>query len=285
MVAVSIIPLLLFLLAMIVFGGSPSEIGKKIKGENGIAIVDISGEIFESEKFRRALERAVDDEKVKGIVVRIDSPGGAVGASEEIHSLIKSADTKKPVVCSLQSLAASGGLYSAVGCRKIIAHAGTLTGSIGVIMTAPEFPSLLQRFGVSMNVIKSGKLKDVGSPFRSMTDDDRNYLQSMIDRAYEQFVNVVATSRGIPVEEVRKFADGRVLLGEDAVKLKLADEIGGVERAAEVALEAAGLKGEPELVYPPKKSGFQQMLDPEEWTFVKFLSSVSNGQLLYRAFL
>ncbi len=256
-----------------------------IKTKHAVGVVDLSGEILSSDSFRKTLKKAVDEEKIKAVVIRIDSPGGSVGASEEIFRSIKEADQKKPVVCSLANLAASGGLYAAVGCRKIIANAGTITGSIGVVLMMPNVESLVDRFGLQMNVIKSGKFKDTGSPFRKIDADDRQLLQSLVENSYNQFLNTVATARGLEIDKVRGFADGRIILGDDALQKGLVDEIGGVERAAKVALEQTGDTQEPELVAIKKSSGLSSILSGwQESESLQWIESLRHTRLLYQSF-
>ena len=259
--------------------------GSKAKTDHAVGVVELAGEIGIVDDFRKELKRVVEDKQIKAIVVRIDSPGGGVGASEELYGFIKEADTKKPVVCALGSVAASGGLYAAQGCRKILTLRGTMTGSIGVIAMLPMFRDIMDKVGVSMNVVKSGAYKDVGSPFRPMTEEDRAFLKSLIDQCYEQFVDVIAKSRKLPVEEVKKFADGRIILGEQAVELKLVDGIGGVQDAAKLALLELGDEEEPEVIYQSPKSGLELLLSGEAATFVRELISQSKPRILYRAFL
>jgi protease-4 len=160
--------------------------------------------------------------------------------------------TNKTVVCSMGNMAASGGLYVAMGCPIIVAEPGTLTGSIGVISQFFTVKGLLERFQIKAETVKSGKLKDAGTPFRDMSPDDRAYWQSLIDQVYVQFVRAVAESRELPEEKVREFADGRVITGEQAQALGLIDELGNFHRAIDIAKEEAGLKGEPNLIYPPE---------------------------------
>ncbi len=245
------------LVAIIRGSDMDTEMGKP-KTENAIGVVELMGEITTSEKFSKSLRKAMDDKDIKGVIVRIDSPGGAVGASEEIYEAIRVASTKegaKPIVCSLGNMAASGGLYASMGCPKVVTNRGTLSGSIGVIMMSPNVSGIMQNFGVQMNIVKSGKYKDTGSPFREQTPDDKAFLQGLIDTAYGQFVDIISKSRNIPVETVKTFADGRIILGETAVKLGLADEVGGIERAAKIVAEQAKLVGETELVYSGKQTG------------------------------
>ena len=204
--------------------------------------------------------------KYKAVVVRVDSPGGSVGAAEEIYRAIKTAreSKKKPIVCSLGSIAASGGLYAATACEKIVSNAGTLTGSIGVVLMLPNFEHILSTIGLRMNVIKSGAYKDAGSPFREIAPQDRVLLQASVDEAYEQFIKVVADSRSLNLDEVRKFADGRVILGESALKLGLVDQIGGLQQAGKLALTLAGVQGEPEMTGIEQKHGLRAIFEDLE---------------------
>lgn len=257
----------------------------EVKTEHAVAVVDLKGEIFDAERFRKELEQALESDLIKAVVVRINSPGGGVAASEEMFSLIRDAKQKKPVVCSLGSIAASGGLYASLGCDKVVTYAGTLTGSIGVIVMMPEVHKIVENLGAGMNVIKSGRFKDVGSPFRAMSDDDRTLVQKLVNDTYEQFIKAVSTNRSIPLEDVRKFADGRIILGEDAVKLGLAHEIGDVKRAAILALQLKNDRSEPELIYPLKPTGLERLFGPEEWSFIRFFKTQTEFQVLYKAFL
>ncbi len=257
------------------------------KTENAIGVVELTGEILTSNKFSERLSKLVESENIKGIVVRIDSPGGSVGASEEMNRLIREADAKKPVICSLANIAASGGLYAAVGCRKIVANEGTLTGSIGVLLTIPNFANISDKVGFKMNTIKSGPFKDTGSPFREFKPEEQDLMQRLVDKSYQQFVRIVASGRKLDEGAVRRFADGRIILGEQAVELGLIDEIGGLTRAAKLALEAAGnSSGQPEIIPPDKGSAIFGMWDDVSesrvWNWFRAYGQV---QLLYRAYL
>jgi len=223
-----------------------------------IGVVDIKGVIgmggrgsVESEPVLRLLKRYGDDSDMKAVVVRIDSPGGAVGTSQEILDGIQRLAEDKVVVCAMGNVAASGGLLVAMGCDRILAEPGTLTGSVGVIMAFPNVKGLLDRWNVRMNTVTAGKLKDAGSPFKEFTPEDRAYYQDLVDHTHRQFVRAVAEGRNLPVEDVEKFADGRVFTGEQAKELGLVDELGGFQDAVDLAKELAELKGEPRLVYPP----------------------------------
>jgi protease IV len=236
-----------------------------------IGVVEVKGEIggslgrgrsVDSDDMLKLIKRYSDDTEMKAVVVRIDSPGGAVAPSQEIYDELKKLADKKIVVCSMGNVAASGGFYIAMACPLILAEPGTLTGSIGVISQFPNVKGLVDRFNIKVETLKSGKLKDAGNPFRDMTPEDRVYWQSLIDQVYQQFLAAVVESRELPEEEVRKIADGRVLTGQQAQELGLIDEIGNFNDAVDTAKERAGLTGEPRLVYPPdeKSRFFEELL-------------------------
>jgi len=201
--------------------------------------------------FREKLDQAAKDKAVKALVLRIDSPGGGVTASDLMYTELKrfKAKTGKPIVAVLLDLAASGGYYIACAADRIYALPTTVTGSIGVIMIAPEISGTMQKIGLKTNVIKSGEMKDAGSPFREMTEQDRAVFTGMIRSMYERFVEVVAAARpGIEPEQLRKLADGRVYLAPQARELGLIDEVGSLHDAIAAAKQAAGLEGKDILV-------------------------------------
>ncbi len=206
----------------------------------------------DAEAVMKLVKRYAGDSDMKAVVVRIDSPGGAVAPSQEIFDELRRLAESKVVVCSMSSVAASGGFYVAMACDKVVAEPGTLTGSIGVISQFPNLKGLAEKLQVKMETVKSGKLKDAGNPFRDMTAEDRAYWQALVDEVHRQFVEAVVDSRGLDEAEVKKLADGRVLTGEQAQKLGLVDVIGNFHDAVDLAMEQAGLTGEPRLVYPPE---------------------------------
>lgn len=247
-----------------------------------VGVVELTGEIHDSTEFIKLLTKASHNDRYKGLVVRVDSPGGAVGASEEIHRAIKEADKLKPVICSLGNLAASGALYAAVACRKIFANKGTLSGSIGVIMMMPNYQEIMDKVGLRMNIIKSGVLKDAGSPYRATTEADKKFLQSIVDTAYQQFVEIVASSRGLDIAKVREFADGRIIVGEDAKKLGIVDDFGGVREAAILSYSIAGGEGEPDVTTIKPKEGLKDIIS--QFGFAALFAkakSYTSPQLLY----
>lgn len=215
-----------------------------------VGVVRVSGVIIDSLDYIRRIRELLRDDKIDAILIRIDSPGGAVGPSQELFNFIRSIE-KKPVVASLGTVAASGGLYVAIGAKKIYAQPGTITGSIGVIMQIPDISQLVERVGIHMNVVKSGDLKDVGNIFRPMTEEERQFLDDSIRKIHSQFVRDIAVSRGLPEWKVREFADGRFLTGEEAFQLGIIDGFGDILQAASHALELAGITDkEPVLILP-----------------------------------
>lgn len=216
-----------------------SGVGKP-DAKKAVAVIELTGVIDSSKEILEQLYKQAENDKVKGIVLRIDSPGGAVGPSQEIYSAVRKLKEKKPIVASMGSVAASGGLYSALGASKVLCQPGTLTGSIGVIMQIPNFAGITQKVGVDMITIKSGKLKDVGNTFREMTEEERAFVQGEIIKVHKDFVNAVVEGRAISEEEALKFTDGRIIIGSDAVKLKLVDGYGDLYDAAKAVFEILG---------------------------------------------
>ncbi len=231
-----------------------SESNVVIGSGEKIAIVELKGVILNSEETVRQLKKYRDDKLIKGILFRIDSPGGGVVASQEIFEEVKKVrESGKPIVVSMGSLAASGGYYVSCPANKIVANLGTLTGSIGVISQFLRYDSLLGKIGVQVNTIKSGKLKDAGSPFRAMTEIDRAYFQQLMDEVHQQFISAVEKERKLSRDSVLKLADGRVFTGEQALANGLIDTIGTFEDAKKITARLAGIKGEPSIVKERKR--------------------------------
>lgn len=218
------------------------------RGEK-LAVVELKGEIQSADDIVRQMKKYRDDRSVKGIVLRIDSPGGGVAASQEIYEEVrKTRQMGKPVVVSMGALAASGGYYVACGASRLVANRGTLTGSIGVIGEFLQVHEALNKVGVDFKTIKSGRLKDAGSPTHPMTSDAEKYFQSLMDEVHVQFIGVVETERKIDHRKVLEIADGRVFTGERALELGLIDTLGTFEDAIRIAADLAGIEGEPSLV-------------------------------------
>jgi len=252
----TIILSLLFILFSFIVG---IGVGLIISREDGfpigerIAILEIQGVILDSQPYLDSLSKIKKDDGIKAIVLRIDSPGGAVGPSQEIYSEILKLREKKPVIATLGSVGASGGYYIACAAQKILANPGTITGSIGVIAQFVSYEQLLKWAKLDVEVIKSGEFKDVGSPFKKMTETEKQYMQQLIDNVYSQFKLAVSKARGIDSKEMDKIADGRIFTGEQAKNLKLIDELGTLSDAISLAGSLSGIKGEPNVSYYPKK--------------------------------
>jgi protease IV len=228
-----------------------------------IGVVQVRGTITSSRKPIEELRRFRKDPLIKAIVVRIESPGGSVGPSQEIYREIERTREKKPVVASMGAVAASGGYYIASACEKIVASSGTLTGSIGVIMQTMHVQELLSLARIETQTFKSGDLKDVGSPLRSMREEDKTFLQGFIKEVYRQFLRDVAKGRKLPEDKIRPIADGRILSGEQALAAKLIDKIGNFTDALDEAGKLAKVKGEPVPVYARQKRSFLSELISE----------------------
>ncbi len=225
-----------------------------------IALVRVEGPILDSKDVIDELKGHVKDPSIKAIVLRIDSPGGAVAPSQEIYEEIRKAVTKKKIVVSMGSVAASGGYYIAAPATRIVANPGTLTGSIGVIMEIPNVEGLMNKIGVKTEVIKSGRHKDIASVFRGIKKEEREILQGVLDNVHEQFIKAVAEGRKMLIEDVKRIADGRVFTGEQALKAGLVDEIGNLEDAVKAAAKLTGIKGEPSVVSKEERFSLIHML-------------------------
>jgi protease-4 len=202
------------------------------------------------------LKQAEEDPSVKAVVLHVDSPGGSVVGSDEIYQQVLT--MTKPIVVSMGELAASGGYYVSAPAAEIFANPGTLTGSIGVISQFINIGDLLEEYGVEVTTVKSGEFKDLGSLYRSMSDEEIATWQAIIDETYEGFVEIVASGRGLPVDEVEELADGRIYTGRQAMELGLVDELGNLSAAIQRAAELGGIEGEPRIVeYQPPLSVFQ----------------------------
>ena len=217
-----------------------------------VAVLPITGLIIDSEATIEQLKKFSKDDSVKAIVLRLNTPGGSVGPSQEIFEEVRKVGGKKVVVASMGALAASGGFLIACASDKIYANPGTITGSIGVIMNFVNVRDLIEKIGVKGIVIKSGDFKDIGSPLREMRPEERKLLQSVIDNVYSQFVNTVAERRNISRDDILAIADGRIFSGEQAKNLGLVDNLGNLEDAIAEAGIMAKIEGEPQVVTPAK---------------------------------
>ena len=231
--------------------------------DDRIALIRVEGVILDSQTTIGELKRFSENPSVKAIVIRIDSPGGGVVPSQEIYNAVKQVRSKhnKAVIASMGSVAASGGYYIAAATDRIVANPGTLTGSIGVIMETANVEGLLQKIGVEGVVIKSGKYKDVGSPLRKMSTDERGLLQGVMDDVHKQFIEAVAEGRSLELRAAQALADGRIFTGRQAKEAKLVDELGDLEDAIQLAAEVVGIEGEPKVIEPRRRFSLREVLD------------------------
>lgn len=259
------------ILGIIILYGFAAAIGKALTNE--IAIVRITGTIDNSKEIVNWIETLKGRPQVRGVLLYINSPGGGIVPSDEIYrSIIEFKKvTKKPVVAYLGSVAASGGYYIACSADYIIAHPMSLTGSIGVIFEIPVVKNLMDKIGVEMVVIKSGPNKDMGSPFKKMTEEERKIIESIISQGYSNFIKVVADARKISEDSVRKIADGRVLTGQDAYKLGLVDTLGDLSLAKNKIKSLAGVKGPVAFTEKKRLPYFLRVLNPEDEGISKIL--------------
>jgi len=266
--------LLLVFIAYTIGTRSSSSGGKfSFSSRDKVAVLTIQDVIIDSDKYLESLNKIRKNNSVKALVVRINSPGGAVGPSQEIYSELQNIKKKFPVVASMGAVAASGGYYIACAADTIYANPGTITGSIGVIAQFLSYKDLLDWAKIDVKVIKSGKFKDVGSPFRTMNEEDIKYFQQLIDNVYDQFKSTVAVTRNLNKKEIDSIADGRVFSGEQAQDLNLVDELGNLNDAIAFAAKQGGIDGDPELIhYPEKKSVIQELLSSK----LSLTSRISN---------
>ena len=253
--------LVLFLGTVWLLMATISEEGLPTGGPK-VAVVELEGIILDGSAVVRELRERGDDASIKAVVVRVNSPGGVVAPTQEIFTAIQRVRKGgKPVVASLGAVAASGGYYVATAADRIYANPGTLTGSIGVIMQMANLEGLLKKVGVEYVVVKAGSYKDVGNIARAMSPEERRMLQALLDDVYSQFVDAVAEGRGLDRKEVLAFADGRIYSGQQALGLKMVDELGGFEDAVEAAGKLANIPGRPRVIYPRKKFSFKDLID------------------------
>jgi protease IV len=227
-------------------------------GGSKVALITVDGVILDSKEVIEQLEKYRTNPSVKAIVLRINSPGGGVAPSQEIHEeILKTRQTdKKPIVASMGSVAASGGYYIASAADLIVANPGSITGSIGVILQVPNISGLMQKIGVKSVVVKSGLHKDLASPTREMTDAERQILQGMLDDVHGQFIDAVATGRRIDRKKVEAMADGRIFSGREAQSVGLVDQLGNLQDAIERAATLAGIRGKPTVIQERKRGLF-----------------------------
>ena len=246
---------LAFLIALVAAVGS--DTGELSFSTEKVAILPIEGEILDARETLDLLHKYARNATVKAIVVRINSPGGAIAPSQEIYAAIRKTrkESGKPIVASMDSVAASGGFYIAAACDEIVANPGSITGSIGVILQWFNTKDLVHWAKMKPETITSGEMKDAGSPFRDLTEAERQYFQRIVAQLHSQFIRAVAEGRAgkISAADVAKVADGRVFTGEEALALKLVDKLGTIDDAVSVAAKSAGIKGDPVKLWPKRR--------------------------------
>ena len=218
-----------------------------------IGVIPIEGSITDPEPIVSQLVNFRKNRRIKAIILRINSPGGGVGPSQEIYREVRKTIKTKKVITSMGSLAASGGYYIASATNKIVANPGTITGSISVIMEFIQLEDLLKKVGVSLEVLKSGEFKDIGSPHRKMSEREKELIKDLISDIQKQFVNAVARGRDLSEEKVQEIADGRIFSGAQAKELGLVDLLGNFQDAVDLAKKMTGIKGDATLVYPKRE--------------------------------
>jgi protease-4 len=254
-----IVMVLVVLMVTVLFLGMVMAIILKFFGPSSglkfgdkIGVVTIKGPITDSEPIVSQLVKFKKDKRIKAIILRIDSPGGGVGPSQEIYREIRKTIKTKKVIASMGSIATSGGYYTASAANKIVANPGTITGSIGVIVQYIELEELFKKIGVHLEVLKSGEFKDIGFPHRKLSKRDKEMIRGLIADIQKQFVSAVAKGRGLSVEHVQEVADGRILTGANAKELGLVDLLGNFQDAVDLTKKMVGIKGEVDLVFPEK---------------------------------
>ena len=260
---------------------SDTPLGERFTFGKTVAVVEVRGVISDAADTVDALDHLRQQENAIGVVLRIDSPGGAVAPSQEIYDAVWRVRARKPVVASLGNVAASGGYYIASAADVVVADPGTLTGSIGAIMEVQNVATLAEKVGISQTVVKSGRFKDVGQPLRAVTDEERVLLQRMVDDVLGQFIDAVARGRGMETGRVRALADGRLYSGAQARDVGLVDELGGLAEATRVAWSRAGQTGEPRVSHVRMRTR-AWWLDLIGLTHLPELSSPGGLLFLYR---
>lgn len=233
------------------------------KGSGKVGVIEIFGVIINGKDVIKKLKHFREDDSIKAIVLRIESPGGSVGPAQEIFREVRKTIKKKKIVASMGTIAASGGYYIAAGANGIMASPGTITGSFGAIMGYTNFQDILEKIGLVPIVIKSGEYKDIGSRSRKMTETEQKMLQNLVDRIHSQFISAISEGRNMDPAKVASLADGRLFLGEEAKELGLIDRLGNIEDAIEWAGRMGGIKGEITAVYAKEKrfSLIRQLVD------------------------
>jgi protease-4 len=273
--------LVFFVLVLFFIGRYAARPGGLAFGDK-IAVVEIRGVINESSGIIEEINQYQEDAGVKAIILRIDSPGGGVGPSQEIHREILRVKAKKKVVTSMGSVAASGGYYIACASDLIVANPGTITGSIGVLMEFTNIEELFKKIGIKGVVLKSGEHKDIGSPFREMTPDEKKIMQEVIDNIHQQFIQAVAAGRKMDQEKVTEIADGRIFSGEQAKQIGLVDQLGNLQDAIDTTAKMVGIEGKPNILYPKRRFSLLGLMMREATSAVLDILNEKGFELNYR---
>ncbi len=256
--------LVIFTAGMLRTGSVVVSVGDKL------GVLEVEGPIVDARRMIEQIKEFRDHSHIKAVVLRIDSPGGGVGPSQEIYAELINLAEQKPLIVSMGSVAASGGYYLAVAGERIFANPGTITGSIGVIMSFPNYQELMGKVGIQTEVVKSGRFKDIGSATRTFSAEDRGLLQGMIDDVHQQFVEAISVGRHMPIDRLQPFVDGRIFTGRQAKEVGLIDELGTFSDAIKYAATVAGIGDDPDLVYP----------EPEEMNLIdRYLQSAASRYL------
>ena len=251
----------LFIISIVSLIFSEPEDESAGTGGERVAVVELTEPIIDSQDIVRQFKKYRENKTVKAIVFRVDSPGGGVSASQEIYEEVKKTrHSGKPVVVSMGAVAASGGYYVSCGATRIVANPGTLTGSIGVIFQFLHFSELMNKIGIDASTFKTGKYKDIGSPFRKTTEEEKRFFDQLLGDVYDQFVSVVATERKLDRQRVLRYADGRVFTGRQAREYGLVDTLGTYEDAVNIAAKLGDVRGKPKVVKEKKLRTFLDRL-------------------------
>jgi protease-4 len=234
-----------------------------------VGVITVDGTIISADRLVQDIDRFRNDSDIRSVVLRLESPGGSVAASQEILEAVRRLAQKKPVIASMGSVATSGAYYVACGATKILANPGTITGSIGVRMEHVMIGDLLTWAKIKHETLKSGRMKDLGAFDRPMTPEERQILQTVLDDIHGQFKAEVAKARGLEPETVDRLADGRIYTGQEALSLKLVDRLGGFSEAIQLAAAMGGIRGEPKLVHPKRRSRVVEHLFETAGTLLK----------------
>ena len=249
-----------------------------------IGVVDIEGTILESREIIKTLNTFNDNSDIDGIVVRINSPGGAVAPSQEIYEKVNkiSEENKKPIVASIASTGASGGYYIAIGADTIVANSGSIVGSIGVIISFPIAKSLLEKIGLKFESFTSGDYKDSGSPYRNINPKDKEYFKEIVDDMHNQFITEVSIQRNIPINKIKKIANGKIYTGKMAYENNLIDTLGTFEEALILTKNMSNINGKINLIYPEKDEPFlYDLIGMSDTDIIDFIKNKFYNMPLY----